>query len=175
MPTVYGIAAQHRGWVEVESQVGRGTTFRVYLPASVKAAKEVAENGPQVVPKGQETLLVVEDDTSVRQVMVQGLRVLGYRVFEAANGQEAMALWRDHNRQIDLLLTDMVMPEGIAGLELAQRARAEKPELKVIISSGYSAEMTECGKNAAAGIVYLQKPYRASLLGKTVRDCLDRK
>ncbi len=175
LATVYGIVAQHRGWVEVQSQVGQGTTFRIHLPASAKAAKHVAESERQVVPRGRETLLVVEDDARVRQILVQNLRVLGYRVFEAANGQEAMTFCRDHGRQIDLLLTDMVMPEGMTGLELAQKVREEKPELKVIISSGYSAEMTEHGEITAAGIVYLPKPYQASLLGKTVRNCLDRK
>jgi PAS domain S-box-containing protein len=175
LATVHGIVAQHQGWVEVESRVGQGTTFRIYLPASAKVQTETKGDGQLAVPTGQETLLVVEDNASVRQMLVQTLRVLGYRVIEAANGQEAMTRWREYGLQIDLLLTDMVMPEGMTGLELAEHVLAEKPNLKIIISSGYSGELNEPGRTAAAGIVYLPKPYQVPLLGKIVRECLDRK
>jgi CheY-like chemotaxis protein len=124
-----------------------------------------------VVPKGQETLLVVEDDPSVRRMLVKALRALGYQVFEASNGQEAMTLWRDHGQQVDLLLTDMVMPEGMTGYELAEKVRAEKPDLKIIISSGYSAEMSRVFTPTAEGIVYLPKPYKMADLGAVLRRC----
>ena len=175
LATVYGIVAQHRGWVEVESQVGRGSTFQIFLPASAKTAAEKVESSLEAAAQGHETILVVEDDQGVRRMVTQVLIMLGYQVLEAGNGQEAMRLWQGYERQIDLLITDMIMPEGMSGLELAERLREEKTDLKIIISSGYSTEMTEPGKTAAKGIVYLHKPYRASLLGKTVRDCLDRK
>jgi PAS domain S-box-containing protein len=173
LATVHGIAAQHKGWVEVESAVGRGTTFRVYLPASTKAVVAPMEREAAAVPRGKETLLVVEDDASVRERVVQTLRVLGYRVIAAANGQEAMTLWREHGRQVDLLLTDMVMPEGMTGLELAERVRLENPGLRVILSSGYSAEITQADQLATRGILYLPKPYEVAQLAADVRRCLD--
>jgi two-component system, cell cycle sensor histidine kinase and response regulator CckA len=174
LATVYGIVAQHGGWVEVESEVGTGTAFRIWLPASEKDAKEAAESAPRDVPTGRETLLVVEDEASFRKVLVRTLQALGYKVLTAATGQEAMSVWRDNRRHVRLLLTDMVMPEGMTGLELAGRLRAEEPGLKVIISSGYSAEMIRKGRPTADGIVYLPKPYEVPILGETIRDCLDR-
>jgi PAS domain S-box-containing protein len=173
LATVYGIIAQHKGWVEVESEVGRGSTFRIYLEASSKAAAAPEEQIPAAIRRGQGTLLVVEDDATVRLMLVQSLRVLGYRVFAAANGQEAMHLWRSHGPQVDLLLTDMVMPEGMTGLELAERVQAEKPGLKVIISSGYSAEITKLDQITAKGIFYLPKPFEIARLGAVLRHCLE--
>jgi CheY-like chemotaxis protein len=99
---------------------------------------------------------------------------MGYHVLEAANGQAAMKLWQEHGQQIDLLFSDMVMPEGMTGLDLAEKMKAEKPILKVIISSGYNMEMAGQVSPTAGGIVYFQKPYDVEVLSKTIRDCLDR-
>ncbi len=175
LATVHGIVAQHKGWVEVDSQVGQGTCFRVYLPSSSRRMPLEVSPAQEVAPTGHEALLVVEDEANVRRALVQTLRRLGYRVWEAANGQEAMVVWREHLSEVALLFTDMVMPEGMSGLELAAKLREEKPDLKVIISTGYSAEVGERGRLAAMGVVYLPKPYRPPLLAKTVRECLDRK
>ncbi|MGO9310400.1 MAG: ATP-binding protein [Spirochaetia bacterium] len=175
LATVHGIVAQHRGWVEVESEVGTGTTFRIYLPASLNEEKQVSKTTEQPVSPGRETLLVVEDDENVRRLLVKALGTLGYRVLEASNGQQAMTLWRTQGRQIDLLLTDMMMPEGMTGLELAEEFRKDKPGLKIIISSGYSAEVSQLGKATAEGIVYLPKPYHMAELGAALRLCLDRR
>ena len=174
LATVHGIVAQHKGWVEVESEIGGGTTFRVYLPAAAQLQVETAPVPPsEPVRRGKETVLLVEDELPVRQVVGQSLRALGYQVHEAGNGQEAMSFWQTHGAQVDLLLTDMVMPEGMTGLELAEQLQALKPGLKAIISSGYSAEMVEAGVPTKAGIVYLPKPYATSVLANVVRDCLD--
>ncbi len=175
LATVHGIVAQHRGWVEVDSRVGGGTTFRAYLPVSTTLLKEDEEQSAQPALKGSETLLVVEDEDAVRLTLARALRGLDYRVLEAANGQDALKLWRDHGAEIDLLLTDMVMPEGMTGLELAERIRLDKPALKVIISSGYAAEITESATLTKAGIVYLPKPYKLASLGRALRECLERK
>lgn len=175
LATVHGIVAQHQGWVEVESQPGSGTTFRIFLPASDKSAALAAENVKQPLAKGHETILMVEDDPTVRRFIVQSLRVLGYRVLEAGHAPEALSLWQEHQQEIDLLLSDMVMPGGMTGLELAERLRAEKPELRIILSSGYSSVMAQFPNMSAAGIVFLQKPYPLSLLAQRVRECLDRK
>ena len=175
LATVYGIVAQHRGWVEVQSQPGQGATFRVFLPAIASSSAAKESEKPQRIPTGHETLLLVEDEPDLRQNLAHTLRVWGYRVLEAANGRQALAFWESHAPEIDLLLTDVVMPEGMMGLELAEKLRAEKPHLKVIISSGYSAEMAAQGINSSAGMVHLPKPYSAAVLGRTVRDCLDGK
>jgi two-component system, cell cycle sensor histidine kinase and response regulator CckA len=176
LATVHGIVAQHKGWVEVESEMGKGTTFRVYLPAAAQMQVETAPiPASEPVRRGKETVLLVEDELPVRQVVGRSLRALGYQVHEAENGQEAMRLWQTHGAQVDLLLTDMVMPEGMTGLELAEQLQALKPGLKAIISSGYSAEMVEVGVPTKEGIVYLPKPYTTSVLANVVRDCLDQK
>jgi PAS domain S-box-containing protein len=174
LATVYGIVTQHNGWLEVESIVGHGTTFHIYLPASMMEAVDTDEEESSAIPRGQETLLIVEDNAGLRQITMLGLQALGYRTFEASNGPEAIELWRKHSGEIDLLITDMLMPEGMTGLELAAKIREEDSKFKVIISSGYSAEIIEGNKIADAGIVYLAKPYQISVLGRTVRNCLDR-
>jgi PAS domain S-box-containing protein len=174
LATVHGIVAQHEGWVEVESQVGKGSEFRVYLPAVERKLEDIPEEAvfPAAVLGGNETILVVEDDLEVRRNLVELLRLMGYRVFEAPNGVEAVALWEKERAHIDLLFTDMVMPEGITGRELAERLQGEKPELKVIISSGYSEEIIQHGQPRKPGTTYLPKPYEGKTLGATVRSCL---
>ena len=174
LATVDGIVAQHKGWVEVASELGKGSTFKVFLPATTKATTAPTQPGKTAVIRGHETILVVEDEASVRQVVTQGLRLLGYRVLEAGEGREAMKLWQEHGQEIDLLFSDMMMPEGLTGLDLAEKLRTAKPNLKVLISSGYHAEMAGRGRPAAAGIMYLQKPYQFDVLWKTIRECLDR-
>ena len=170
LATVYGIVKQHQGWVEVESQVGRGTVFRVYLPLTNKAADTPAAESPQGQPAGgSETILLVEDELSVRRTTATYLRLLGYAVWEAANGLEALRLWRQHRDRIGLLFTDMVMPEGMTGLDLAEQLRAEKPGLPVIISSGYSVELLGQDGQTAAGITYLPKPCEPDALARTLR------
>jgi DNA-binding NtrC family response regulator len=118
---------------------------------------------------------VVEDEVGVRRLMVRSLRLLGYGIFEAENGQAAMSMWQQRRGEFDLLLSDMVMPEGLTGLDLAEKFKKEKPNLKVIISSGYSEDMTGQARLAAHGIIYLPKPYKIESLSKAVRNCLDGK
>lgn len=176
LATVHGIVAQHKGWVEVESQVGVGTTFRVYLPAVEPSRKEFSHStGTELIRRGKETILLVEDEPKVRRLVSGVLRQLGYQVYEAANGPQAMILWRMHSPEVDLLLTDMVMPEGMNGLELTERLKDLKPGLKAIISSGYSAEIAQAGVPSRPGVDYLPKPYEAKTLAAAVRSCLDRK
>lgn len=173
LATVHGIVAQHKGWIEVESQVDRGTTFQIFFPSSSRRIERESKEAKIQVPRGNETILVVEDELKVRLAVAQALRLLGYHVHQAANGQQAMSLWQQLDSRIDLLLTDMVMPEGITGLELALRLQGFNPGLKVIISSGYSAEMVQAGVPDRVGIVYLPKPYDTAVLAGTVRKCLD--
>jgi PAS domain S-box-containing protein len=175
LATVDGIIAQHRGWVEVESALGKGTTFRVFLPATTARRTQPAPAGGMVAIRGRETILLVEDEPSLRRVVGQVLRRLGYQVLEAANGQAAITVWRDHAANIDLLFSDMLMAEGPSGLDLAATLRQEKPNLKVIISSGYNMEMTAQDRPGTGDMIYLQKPYPIEIVSKIVRECLDGK
>ena len=173
LATVYGIVRQHGGWVEVESQVGTGTVFRVYLPFAKTAPAAPAAEAAQSQPAGgSETILLVEDEPSVRRATAAFLRRLGYTVWEAGNGLEASRLWQQHRDRIRLLLTDMVMPEGMTGLDLAEQLRAQQPGLPVIISSGYSAELLGPRGQTTAGITYLPKPCAPEALARKVRECL---
>lgn len=175
LATVYGIVQQHNGWIEVESQVGHGSTFKVFLPACGKPPSEKPGSVTPATQGGKETLLVVEDEPALRMLVVEILQLYGYRVYQAPSGAAALGVWNDHKTSIDLLLTDMVMPDGISGRELAERLQKEKPELKVIYTSGYSPGMA--GKDTAllTGFNFLPKPYPPSRLAEVVRQCLDKK
>lgn len=174
LATVYGIVKQHQGWVEVISELGKGATFRVYLPASAESA-DSAEDGPmaRAVRGGRETLLVVEDEVAVRELVRGSLASLGYKIIQAESGLKALKLWRRNRDKIDLLLTDLIMPGRLNGLELAETLWVERPELKVIFTSGYGAEVVGKDLVLRRGVQYLQKPYGPQKLALTVRDCLD--
>jgi signal transduction histidine kinase/ActR/RegA family two-component response regulator len=178
LATVYGIVKQHQGWIEVSSQVGQGTTFRVFVPAIPPSAAAGAAQA--MAPKlrgGTETILLVEDDASVRLVTRRVLESYGYTVCEASCGREALETWGRQAGEIMLLLSDIVMPEGLTGRDLAQQMRAEKPGLRVILMSGYSAEVMGKGTEflRRTKTYFLQKPCPSSTLLQTVRQCLDEK
>lgn len=174
LATVHGIVAQHGGWVEVESAPGRGSRFGLWLPSSERSVEPLEEEPRALqVVLGQEKILVVEDEARVRAVMVRSLRSMGYQVFEASNAREALSLWEKINGELDLLVTDMVMPGGMSGLELAETLRRRRPDLPVVIASGYSAEMVGAGRLASPGLIYLQKPFGQSALARVVRQALD--
>lgn len=172
---VYGIVKQHNGWIEVNSEVGKGTTFKIYFPLTSKPSSARKGDVASVKVKGgTETVLVVEDDPAVRQLAVRYLRQYGYLVLEAANGIEALRLWEKSHDQIHLLLTDMVMPEGMSGQELAARCQAARPKLKVIYFSGYSLAAITREVELVEGVNFVAKPFEPMDLLKTVRECLDR-
>jgi CheY-like chemotaxis protein len=173
LATVYGIVKQHQGWIEVDSREGAGTTFKVYFPVTDKPPEVVVEKGPeQTIRGGNETILVVEDEPVLRELARMILKDYKYDVLEASTGHEALRVWEKHKGRIDLLLTDMVMPEGMTGRELADELRRQKPELKVIYTSGYSADVMG-HENATREIKFLQKPYPPLELAQAVRECLD--
>jgi signal transduction histidine kinase/ActR/RegA family two-component response regulator len=173
LATVYAIARQHLGWVEVSSHVGKGSTFRVYFPELIETASTGPETPDLQRLHGHETVLVVEDEETVRRMAVMSLQLFGYNVIEAASAPEALRLWNQHHAEIDLLFTDMVMPGGLTGLDLAGRLRETQGGLKVIISSGFSEDVMKSGVPAGLGIAYLPKPYEVKALVATVRKCLD--
>jgi PAS domain S-box-containing protein len=173
LATVYGIIRQHRGWITVDSEPGKGSTFRICLPAA--AGARAGEKPPVLqlqLPRGTETVLLVEDDLPVRLLVGNLLQRCGYIVLQAESGAAALRIWREHLEKIHLLLTDLVMPDGVTGRQLARQLQSEKPDLKVIYTSGYSAEAGE-GPALIDGVNFLQKPYPSGKLAKTVRNCLD--
>ena len=173
LSTVYGITKQHRGWLEVESELGKGSTFRVYLPSLTQAPSVAAEPPALRVQRGKETILLVDDDQAIRDMVALGLQLYGYRVLEAADGEEALRVWADHSGEIDLLFTDMRMPGGMSGMDLFERFKRAKATLKGIISSGYSDEILEAQEVLSPGVTFLPKPYDVKALVSTVRSCLD--
>ncbi len=142
LATVFGIVKQHRGWIEVASTVGSGTTFQIYLPGFAFLDAKAAAAKPGTTPRGgHESVLLVEDDQAVLRVSLRYLKEAGYRPLAASSGQEALKIWAAHQNEIDLLLTDIVMPGGINGRVLAERLTAAKPDLKVLFMSGYGGDI----------------------------------
>jgi PAS domain S-box-containing protein len=174
LATVYGIVKQHEGWVEIESAPGAGSTFHVCLPSARATARELETRPAEPeIHGGRETILLVEDDEVVRALARTVLERLGYRVLEADSGDAALRLWQQQAHAVDLLLTDLIMPGGMTGHELATKLQAERPALNVIYTSGYSPDFARFGFPLEAGLTYLQKPYRPRELARAVRECLD--
>jgi nitrogen-specific signal transduction histidine kinase len=168
---VYGIVKGHRGIIHVDSRPGQGTTFIIHLPATEKAVvrekKEI-----ETITKGTETILLVDDEQTVAEVTRELLVSLGYRVFVAGSGQDAIAVYMVKGKEIDLVILDMVMP-GISGGGTFDRLREINPEIRVILSSGYSIngqaqDILDRGCNG-----FLQKPFRIEQLSGKVREALD--
>jgi signal transduction histidine kinase len=173
LATVLGIAQQHEGWVEAQSTPGKGSSLRVYLPVPEKPIQAAPPLQTQSeCANGSGVILVAEDEPSVRLLLCACLKRAGYVVLQARDGAEALNLWASQRDEIDLLVTDMVMPGGISGRDLAQRLRAERPTLPVLYTSGYSAEMVNEGLDLQPGINYLPKPYTPALITQTVSRCL---
>ena len=173
LATVYGIVQQHQGWIEVSSEVGKGATFHIYLPASEKIPWREPVHGLPSTRGGKETILLVEDEIAVRTLVGNVLSRLGYHILEATSGVEALDIWKQHRSEIQLLLTDMVMPYGITGRELAEQLRRDRPELKVIYASGYSAEAISPDFELEEGVNFMAKPFDPAQLANIVRAQLD--
>ncbi len=179
LATVYGIARQHHGAVKVRSAPGTGASFMVFLPRVANAPLFAAEpRAPLSEPGGARprgaTILLVEDDPSVSGMVNLALGWAGFRVLSAKNGPEALRLWDEHRGEIDLLLTDYVMPDGLSGRELAERLLAMRPELPVLYMSGYSHEIAGREAGEAELRDFLPKPFGVAALHKAVRDVLER-
>jgi hypothetical protein len=174
LATVYGIVKQHHGWIEVESKIGIGTTFKIYFPPSDRVGEFATEfvAKPEPVRGGKEAILIVEDEPGLREIVQEVMREYEYQVSVAASGAEALRIWDECGGRFDLVLTDMIMPGGMNGLELIEGLKRRKPDLKVIYTSGYSDELT--GKDLRQhDKVFLPKPYLPSQLARLVRKCLD--
>ena len=174
LATVYGIVQQSGGSIQVQSEPGQGTTFRIYLPR-VEAASELADPNPQEGPTaaGTETILLVEDDETVRLFAARALADCGYRVLEAPDAETALTVAAAHDGPLDLLVTDVVMPR-VTGPQLAERLARERPLTRVLYISGYTEH--GLGRSGALGpaSAYLAKPFTAEVLAQTVREVLER-
>jgi PAS domain S-box-containing protein len=168
---VYGFIKQSGGHVKIYSELGHGTTIKLYLPRADAASVEKEAPAEAAPPSGDETILVVEDNPNVRKTVLRQLGDLGYGTIEAEDGAAALRLARE-GASFDLLLTDVIMPGGITGYELAHRLRAERPDLKVLFTSGYTELAAPVDEAARSGML-LSKPYRKQDLGRAVRAALD--
>jgi PAS domain S-box-containing protein len=174
LATVFGIVRQHRGFLKVSSEPGWGTQFQVFLPSAQATAPSSRSAQSAESRGGSETILLVEDEERVRQLARQLLEEFGYRVIPCRSGADALEVWQKQQNEIDLLLTDIVMPGGINGTDLAVRLRQDAPDLKVIFTSGYSAEAAGRKIDLNRSEDFLQKPFLPEKLLAVVRQCLDK-
>jgi nitrogen-specific signal transduction histidine kinase/CheY-like chemotaxis protein len=171
LATCYGIVSQIGGHIVVDSQIGIGTTFHIYLPRVEDQPTSTAAERSLEVPRGSETILLVEDDSSVRSLVARLLRETGYRVVEVASGEAALgAVERDGGGDIAVLVTDIVMP-GASGRQIAGLVRRIRPALPVLLISGYTDTVVVEDDNA--GIAFLQKPFSPDGLARKIRSLLD--
>ena len=172
LATVYGIVRQHKGHVFVYSEQDMGTTFKIYFPATGESAKKTRIISPAMAPKGNETLLVVDDDRSILDLIIDTLQPLGYTLIDATCAEEVLEFIERSDTQFDLLLTDMVMP-GMNGRELAKAVKEKYPETKVIFMSGYTSDMIANQGALQAGEIFIQKPLSPMNLAGRIRQVLD--
>jgi PAS domain S-box-containing protein len=173
LPTVDSVIAKHGGFVEVESQVGKGSTFNVFLPRVARPTATVPIRDAALAHGGNESILVVEDEPAVRRVAVLCLRQLGYRVTEAIDGLDALKIWEREGGGFDLVFSDMVMPGGLSGMDLCSRLKQKKVALRTLVTSGFSAEILDEENDTGHEVTYLPKPYNISKLAAAIRSCLD--
>ncbi|NJN92621.1 MAG: response regulator [Anaerolineales bacterium] len=177
MATVFGIVKQNGGHIGVYSEPGLGAAFRIYLPRVKVAAPPLVERPARLadnLPQGTETVLLVEDEPKVRDLADRLLRRQGYKVLTATNGEEALQVGQAYEREIHLLLTDMVMPQ-MNGKDLADRFKILRPDIKIIFTSGYTDKAIVHQGILDADIAFIQKPFTVMDLAQKVRAILDKK
>ena len=173
LATVLSIIRQHHGWLDVESQPKRGTSFKLYFPTSERPAEKPVTVNEGNLSRGHETVLLAEDEDPLREMIADLLTSQGYKVLTARSGRHALEVWETAKHEIDLLVTDIIMPEGILGTELAERLLAQKPDLKVIFTSGYSPDIAGKDISLMEGINFISKPYSIGKMSQLIRQCLD--
>jgi CheY-like chemotaxis protein len=172
LATVYGIVRQNGGFIEVRSQPGAGTAFLIHLPGHHEASAPVAKPAPPPMPRGQGTVLLVEDEPAILRMTTAMLGRLGYTVLAAGSPREALELAAAAPGQVDLLVTDVVMPQ-MNGRDLAARLVASQPAMKRLFMSGYTADVIAHQGVLDAGVSFLQKPFTMRELGKKTREALE--
>jgi PAS domain S-box-containing protein len=174
LATVYGIVKQHRGWIQLDNRPGQGATFHILLPASAAAPETASSDTKFRARHGTETILLVEDEPGLLTLTRKTLERFGYHVLTATNGLEALKLWQEQRATVALLLTDLVMPGGLSGQELARQLQEEQPQIKVVYTSGYSAEIAGREFQLRPSEAFVQKPVAPNELLKFIREILDR-
>lgn len=173
LATIYGIVRQHNGFVHVYSELGLGSTFRIYLPVAEVAADSAAmAEVREPIRGGTETLLIAEDHEGLRHLAVETLSGLGYEVLVANDGEQALAEFQRNRSRISLILLDVVMPR-LSGPELYERICADSPGFPVVFATGYSPDIALLQKVQAKGLPILQKPYAPRDLARKIRETLD--
>lgn len=172
LSTVYGVVQQSGGDIWVYSEVGKGTTFKIYLPRVEEPAERVEQSADAESPTGTETVLLVEDEAIVRDMTREILQVSGYRVLEAQNGHEALKIFEEHQEQIHLMLTDVIMPQ-MSGRELAEEIAKRRPEVRLLYMSGYTDDAIGHHGVLEKGVNFLEKPFSPNALTRKIREVLD--
>ena len=173
LSTVYGIVRQSGGHIEVRSALGRGTTFEIFLPQVAASVPARSGHALGAIPRGTETVLVVEDEDAVRHIVRRVLEEQGFTIMEARDGHEALRVCAQHGDDVDLVLSDVIMP-GMGGRQLARALAATRPSLPVLFMSGYTDD-GELAGGSEAGSSVLAKPFTAETLARHVREALDRR
>jgi len=171
LSTVYGIVKQHGGQIYVYSELGKGTTFKIFLPASQSKALEQEKEQAEAIPAGKETVLLAEDDATIRRMIQLTMESEGYTILAATNGQEAIEISSSYEGDIHLLLTDVIMPK-LNGQELANTVQQSRPEMEVIFMSGYTDDAISHHGVLEPGVHFIQKPITPSILAKKLREVL---
>ena len=173
LSTVYGIVKQSGGFIWVDSEVGVGTTFRIYLPrVGAPAEATTAAPASPVAPRGSETILLVEDEPALRAVARRALERQGYTVLDAGDAETALQVGAEHAERLQLVITDVVMP-GTSGPELAGQLASAHPHLRVLYMSGYTDDAIVQHGVLEPGVAFLQKPFSPTSLARKVREVLD--
>jgi CheY-like chemotaxis protein len=168
---VYGFVKQSGGHVKIYSEVGRGTTVKLYFPRAREQATPILERPAAAAPPGGRTILVVEDDPDVRRLSTEALGDAGYRILEASDGQTALGILKD-GHEVDLLFTDLVLPGGVDGIGVAEQARAMCPNIKVLFTTGYSYNAAKRTNGIEETADVLAKPFRKTELIRKIREVL---
>jgi nitrogen fixation negative regulator NifL len=174
LATVYGIVQQHHGEITVQSEMGQGTTFNVFFPivAAAETEKSEAKTRPQL-PWGNETILLVEDELPLRTFVSDLLQRCGYTVLEAGSGPAALKIWQAQRDRIQLVFTDIIMPENLNGIELGRRLLADNPTLKIIYTSGYTGNLDSRHTALTEGVNFIRKPFKPEAIAQIIRKNLD--
>ena len=173
LSTCYGIVTQNGGFIDVDSELGQGACFKIFLPATDESSNAVLKDDREDdLPRGAETVLLAEDDSTVRAMVTEILQEKGYRVLEAANGDEALRVAQAQTEGIDILVTDVVMP-NVGGPELSKRLRTAHPDVKVLFTSGYTEGVMFHFDDLPPGADFLRKPFMPDAMAVKVREVLD--
>ena len=172
LPMVFGIVRQSGGAIHVDSEPGKGSTFKIYLPAADDSPSQSGESGSRIGLNGTETILLVEDDEGVRGLALMCLEVHGYKVLTAVDGKDALQVVERHQGPLDLILTDVVMPNA-SGPEFVELLKPQMPDVKVLFMSGYTDDAVLRSGLLRADVSFIQKPYSAVGLARKVREVLD--